>query len=115
MSGSIEETKQHVATYMKVGATLGVMTVITVLASYLPAPVWLGIVLALIIASIKGSLVAGFFMHLVGEHKTIHWALILTAVFWVVLMFLPLLGHSDTIGVHQTLSNANAPVAEEEH
>ncbi len=115
MSGSVEETKKHVAAYMKVGAALGVLTVVTVLASYLPAPVSLGIVIALIIATTKGSLVAGVFMHLVGEGRTVIWTLLLTAFFWLVLMFVPLLTSGDTFGVPHTMSNANAPVAEEEH
>ena len=117
MSGSVEETKQHVAAYMKVGATLGVMTVVTVLVSYLPTPVWLAIVIALIIATFKGSLVASVFMHLVGERKAIYWALALTAAFWVFLMSLPVLGQWDQLGVPKTLPNADAAAmhAEEEH
>jgi cytochrome c oxidase subunit 4 len=116
MSGSQEEVKQHVATYKKVAGALAVLTIVTVLASYLPTPVSLGIVIALIIASIKGSLVASFFMHLVHERSM---ALVLTGammvVFWIALMFLPLLGQADNIGVHKTLPNANAPAAEEAH
>ena len=116
MSSSVEETKKHVAAYMKVAATLGVMTVVTVLASYLDVAVPVAIVIALAIATFKGSLVASVFMHLIGERKAIYWALALTVVFWVFLMSLPLLGQWDAIGVPKTLSNANAPVhAEEEH
>ena len=116
MSGSVEETQKHIADYKKVAATLGVMTILTVLASYLPVAVPLAIVIALVIATFKGSLVASVFMHLVGERKPIYWALALTVVFWVFLMVLPQLGAWDSIGVPHTLSNANAPVhAEEEH
>ena len=117
MSGSIEEVKKHVAAYQKVGVTLLVLTGVTVAASYLPTAVPLAIVIALIIATTKGSLVASVFMHLVGERKAIYWALALTVVFWVFLMSLPLLGQWDTIGVQKTLPNANAPAmdAEEEH
>ena len=116
MSGSAEETKKHIADYKKVAATLGVMTVVTVLASYLDVAVPVAIVIALIIATFKGSLVASVFMHLVGERKAIYWALALTVVFWVFLMALPQLGAWDAIGVHKTLPNANAPAhAEEAH
>ena len=114
MSGSVEETKKHVADYMKVGATLGVMTIVTVLASYLDVAVPVAIVIALIIATFKGSLVASVFMHLVGERKAIYWALALTAAFWVVLMLIPVLGQVDNIGVPKTLPNANAPAAQAE-
>ena len=117
MSGSVEETKKHIADYMKVAATLGVMTVVTVLASYLDVAVPLAIVIALIIATVKGSLVASVFMHLTGERKMIVWALALTAAFWVFLMALPLLGQWDQLGVPKTLPNADAAAmhAEEEH
>ena len=116
MSGSVDETKKHVAAYMKVGATLGVMTVVTVLASLLDVAVPVAIVIALVIATFKGSLVASIFMHLVGERKAVYWALALTVVFWVFLMALPQLGAWDQLGVPKTLPNANAPVhAEEEH
>ena len=117
MSGSVEGVKKHVAAYKKVGGALMVLTVVTVLASYLPTTVPLAIVIALIIATTKGSLVASVFMHLVGERKAIYWALALTVVFWVFLMSLPLLGQLDHIGVQKTLPNANASAmhADEEH
>ena len=117
MSGSVEETKKHIADYKKVAGALAVLTVVTVAASYLPTTVPLAIVIALIIATTKGSLVASVFMHLVGERKVIYWTLGLTAIFWVFLMSLPLLGQWDHIGVPKTLPNANAPAmhADEEH
>ncbi len=117
MSGSVEEVEKHVAAYQKVGGTLLVLTVVTVAVSYMPTAVPVAIVIALVIATFKGSLVASVFMHLVGERKPIYWALALTGVFWVFLMFLPLLGQWDSIGVPKTLPNANAPAlhAAEEH
>jgi caa(3)-type oxidase subunit IV len=112
MSGSLEETKKHIADYKKVAATLAVLTVLTVAVSYLDVTVPLAILIALVIATTKGSLVASVFMHLIGERsRTVHWTLALTALFWVVLMFIPLLGQADHIGVPKTLSNANAPAA----
>jgi len=115
MSGSVEEVKQHIAVYMKVAGALFVLTILTVAVSYLPFGVPLAVVIALIIATTKGSLVASFFMHLIGERKAICWTLLLTAVFWVFLMFLPLLGQADSIGVPKTLPNANAPAEAEAH
>ena len=115
MSGSAEETRQHVETYKKVGGSLAVLTVVTVLASYIDIGVALGITLALIIATTKGSLVVSFFMHLIDERSP--WLLFtlgLTVVFWIVLMFVPLLVHSDNFGVPRTLPNANAPAHVEE-
>ena len=87
MSGSAEETRKHVETYKKVGGSLAVLTVVTVLASYIDIGVALGITLALIIATTKGSLVVSFFMHLIDER--IPWLLFtlgLTVVFWIVFL-----------------------------
>ena len=94
-----------------------VLTILTVAVSYLSVAVPLAIGIALIIASVKGSMVASFFMHLTGERKMIFWALAVTAAFWVFLMSLPLLGQWDQLGVPKTLPNADAAAmhAEEEH
>ena len=117
MSGSTEEVKKHIAVYWKVFGGLMVLTTLTVAVSYLSVAVPVAIGIALIIASVKGSMVASFFMHLTGERKMIFWALALTAAFWVFLMSLPLLGQWDQLGVPKTLPTADAAAmhAEEEH
>ena len=117
MSGSTEEVKKHIAVYWKVFGGLMVLTTLTVAVSYLSVAVPVAIGIALIIASVKGSMVASFFMHLTGERKMIFWALALTAAYWVFLMSLPLLGQWDQLGVPKTLPNADAAAmhAEEEH
>jgi cytochrome c oxidase subunit IV len=46
----------------------------------------------------KGSMVASIFMHLSHEKKWIYGALLLTVVFFIVLLFVPLATVSDTIG-----------------
>ncbi|HIN11504.1 MAG: cytochrome C oxidase subunit IV family protein [Vicinamibacterales bacterium] len=117
MSGSTEEVKKHIAVYWKVFGGLMVLTTLTVAVSYLSVAVPVAIGIALIIASVKGSMVASFFMHLTGERKMIFWALAVTAAFWVFLMSLPLLGQWDQLGVPKTLPNADAAAmhAEEEH
>ena len=95
---SAEDIKKHVKVYITVFAGLMVLTIVTVGVSYLNLAIPLAITLALIIATIKGSLVASYFMHLVSEKSPIYWTLMLTAVFFVVLMFLPLLTMLDGIG-----------------
>ncbi len=95
-----EEIKKSVRTYMVVFAALAALTVLTVAASYLEinhGPTTVG--LALLIASVKGALVAMFFMHLIDERKAVYWILILTVVFFIVLMLLPLGTVSDTTGL----------------
>ncbi len=95
---------------MKVAAALAVLTVVTVAVSYVDFwGVPIAVIVALIIAGTKGSLVASFFMHLIGEKKMIYWSLILTVIFFLVLIFLPLLGHADRVGEYYTVPNANAP------
>jgi len=81
--------------YVAVFAALMVLTIITVTVSYLHLSTPLTIAVALLIATIKGSLVAAYFMHLISERKAIYSILILTVVFFVVLMFIPSFGNFD--------------------
>lgn len=81
--------------YVAVFAALMVLTVITVTVSYLHLSTPTTIAIALLIASIKGSLVAAYFMHLISERKAIYSILVLTVVFFVVLMFVPSFGIFD--------------------
>ena len=81
--------KKSVRTYLMIGAALLVFTVITVAANQVHLAVPLAITVALIIATIKGSMVAAVFMHLSHEKQWIYGALMLTVVFFVVLMFVP--------------------------
>lgn len=90
-----EEIRRSVRTYLVVFVALATLTLLTVLASYLHLPTPLTIIVALLIACAKGSLVAMFFMHLIDERKAIYWILALTVVFFVVLMFLPMGSFSD--------------------
>jgi cytochrome c oxidase subunit 4 len=86
---NVEAVKKQVKGYIAVFVALMALTVITVAVSYLHLSVGAAVTVALIIASIKASLVAGYFMHLISEKKVIYATLILTAVFFIALMFLP--------------------------
>jgi len=66
-------------------------------SSYLRLATHEAIVVALLIATIKGSLVALFFMHLVDERRLIYSVLVLTVVFFIFLMFVPLATILDRI------------------
>jgi cytochrome c oxidase subunit 4 len=100
MAESAEDIRHHVAVYMKVFLALFVLTIVTVAASYLHLDsVAMTVTIALFIASIKGTLVACYFMHLIDERSIIYWVLIITAVFFVVLMFVPLLAEMNSVGV----------------
>ena len=92
------EVKKTVRTYLTVGVALLVFTAITVAANQLHFAVPVAITVALIIAATKGSMVAAVFMHLSHEKRWIYGALILTVVFFIVLMSVPFFTISDSIG-----------------
>jgi len=87
---TVEEIRKETRTYLFVFIALAFFTIITVAVSYLHLSFAPALALALLIASIKGGLVACFFMHLISERKLVYSVLVLTAVFFVALMFLPL-------------------------
>jgi cytochrome c oxidase subunit IV len=86
---------RHVRIYITVFVALMVLTVVTVAVSYLDLPVGTAVTLALIVATIKGSLVACYFMHLISEKKLIYAVLILTLAFFIPLLALPVLTHAN--------------------
>jgi cytochrome c oxidase subunit 4 len=84
-----EEIRKHVKVYITVFAALAALTIITVGISYLHlAPFW-AITFALIVATVKGSLVACYFMHLISERAIIYWLLIVCLIFFAHLLLLP--------------------------
>ena len=101
--------KKTVRTYLTVGAMLLVFTAVTVAANQFHFAVPVAITVALIIAGMKGSMVAAVFMHLSHEKQWIYGALLLTVAFFIVLMFVPLFTVLDTIG---TVSSAARAAAE---
>jgi caa(3)-type oxidase subunit IV len=90
--------KKTIRTYMFVGAALLVFTGITVAANRLHLAVPAAITVALVIATMKGSMVASIFMHLSHEKKWIYGALALTVVGFIILMTVPMFTLMDTIG-----------------
>ena len=91
---------KHVKQYMAVFVALMALTIITVAISRLHLPVHQAVTIAMIVAFIKGSLVALVFMHLISEQKLIYAVLALTVAFFVVLLFLPVLTHSNGFWIH---------------
>jgi cytochrome c oxidase subunit 4 len=89
---------KHVRGYVVVFVTLMALTLITVAVSYLHLPVHQAILVALAIATIKGSLVACYFMHLISEKKLIVSVLLLTVAFFIVLLLVPVFTIADRIG-----------------
>jgi cytochrome c oxidase subunit 4 len=91
------DISRHVRIYVTVFVSLMTLTLITVAVSYLHLPVHQAIVVALLIATIKGSLVACYFMHLISEKKLIYWVMGLTVAFFVVLLLVPTFTTVDRI------------------
>ena len=85
-----EDFKQHIKVYVMVFVALGVLTLVTVAISYLELPTAAAITVAMIVATVKAGLVAGYFMHLLSEEKVILWLLALCAAFFLTLMLVPL-------------------------
>ncbi|MEO8167917.1 MAG: cytochrome C oxidase subunit IV family protein [bacterium] len=96
-SAHVDDIKKSVRKYIMVFVTLMALTIVTVAISYLHLGVKSAIAVALIVATIKGTLVATYFMHLIDEKKAIYWTLILTVVFFTVLMVLPVSMHLDRL------------------
>jgi len=93
------EVDRQVRAAMYVFGSLLVLTAFTVAAYFLHLPTRLAITLALLIATVKGSLVAAWFMHLVSERRLIYFMLGLTAVVFVPLLLLPIFTVLDRVMV----------------
>jgi len=101
MSGhTAEEIRGEIRKYWIVGFALFLLTIVTVGVSYLDLSVGLAIFVALLIACLKGGLVAAVFMHLISERQAIYALLLLTLVFFAALMLGPSFGRlaSSAIG-----------------
>lgn len=85
-----------VRTYLWIFAALIVGTILTVAAWKVHLPtIFLTVLVALIIATAKASLVAGWFMHLANEQKMIYVILAFTVFFFLGMMLLTVLSMGD--------------------
>jgi cytochrome c oxidase subunit IV len=89
-----------VRVYVTVFVALMALTIITVAISRVHLPIHIAVTVALLVATIKGSLVACYFMHLIDEKKLIYAVLALTAAFFVALLALPVLTVHDGFWIH---------------
>ena len=90
-----EDIQHHIEIYVKVFIALAFLTLVTVAVSYLKVSFIEAFFIAMLVASIKGSLVLGFFMHLITEKQMIIWILVATVVSLLILMFIPLISLTD--------------------
>jgi cytochrome c oxidase subunit 4 len=91
---------RQVRIYITVFVALMVLTIVTVAIARFHLPIAMAVTVAMVVATIKGSLVACYFMHLISEKKLIYAVLALTAVFFLVLLSVPVITHSDGFWIH---------------
>ena len=97
---SADEIDRHVKIYISVFVTLMALTIVTVVVSRFHLSVPIAVTIALLVATIKGSLVACYFMHLISEKKLIYAVLALTVVFFFALLALPVITHENGFWIH---------------
>ena len=109
------DMNHHIKVYRNVFIALMVFTGLTVGASYIrfeemfPNALWVGLFVGLLIAFVKAYLVAANFMHLNNEKSFIYGTLIVTIVFFFVLLTIPL---SWDINGHDVKTERNNPFDE---
>ena len=104
MADTPEAVRKSIRTYLFVGATLFIGTVVTVLVATVPAldvghhgfDTW-DAILGLAIASTKAALVAFIFMHLNHEKKAVYWIFGSGIIFVIALFALIALAKNDPI------------------
>ncbi len=95
-SDSHDDIAKHVKIYIGVFIALLMGTALTVGMYYVHfTSIALTITIALVIATVKASLVAGYFMHLISEKKMIYSIMAATAFFFLGLMFLTVWSMND--------------------
>ena len=92
---------RHVRVYITVFVALMALTIITVAVSYLDLSPAMAVTVALFIATVKGSLVACYFMHLISEKRLIYAVLVITVIKFVALLALPAITHSNGYWIHE--------------
>lgn len=92
-----EDIESQIRVYFLVFGALAVLTVLTVAVAYLDLPIVPAVIVGLTIATVKGGLVAGYFMHLISEKQVVYVLLAFT-VFFVVAMLVLMF---SSIAVHR--------------
>ena len=91
----VEDIQLHIKVYMNVFIALVVLTLVTVAVSFLKVSFIEAFFIAITVATIKGSLVLSYFMHLLDEKPAVIWILATTMIAFLILMFIPLISMTD--------------------
>jgi len=95
------DVSKEVRKYLLVFGALIIGTILTVAVSYIELhPHWKNVAIGLVIATVKGALVAGFFMHLIDERKLIYGVLGATVFFAIGLMYLTIWSSEPSSFIH---------------
>ena len=96
-----EEIQKSIKKYLIIGAILIIFTIITVALSYVEMPTHgMNIIVGLIVAAFKASLVGLIFMHLNHERSLIYKILAFTTVFLIAMFLLFYMSHEDPLIFH---------------
>ena len=98
----VVDVDKQVRIYISVFVALMVLTIVTVAIARLHLSVPVAVTVALLVATIKGTLVACYFMHLIAEKKLIYAVLALTVAFFIVLLALPVFTHQNGFWIHSS-------------
>ena len=115
MSADAHDIEREVKRYYAVFSTLLVLSVVTVAVNRLNLSTSRAITLALVIATVKASLVACVFMHLLSEKRFIYSVLALTIIFFFALMLIPLGTGSDPLHGTEVSQYASAHAGGDAH
>ncbi len=114
---SAADIQHHVKIYYRVFAALAVLTAVTVAVAQIGYnqnwSITTAVVIALLVASIKAGLVACYFMHLISEKSALFWILANCALFFIVLLAVPVLTESETVGRAKNVSQSPAVIHHE--
>ena len=92
---------RHVRIYITVFVALMGLTIITVAVARVHLPLPIAVTVALLVATIKGSLVACYFMHLISEKRLVYAVLVITAVKFIALLALPAITHGNGYWINE--------------
>ena len=88
---SAQDIKQEVKKHLLIYGLLLFLTAVNFIVSKLSLLGDQTVFFVLTLAFVQGILIAGYFMHLISERKLIHFVLIITVIFFLGLLFLPVM------------------------
>lgn len=98
----VADIDKHIRVYLGVFAALLCLTILTVTVGYFKLPIREAIAVALLVACAKGTLVAGFFMHLFDEYRErrpiLFWSLLCAVMGFFIVLIVPLVNYMDRLG-----------------